>query len=517
MALPFGILVAIYVNEFAPQPSAARVSLALDVLNGIPAIVIGIFVFGLIVVGHGQSALCRCVRARRASCCRSSRARRWRCSRSCRTRCARRRSALGAPRWRTTLGIVLPQTIGGIAHRARRSRSRASPARPRRCCSRRRSSARRSTGTRVMPLQTVPVAIFELSDSPDPARPRARLGGGARADRCSSSSRASRHAGSPPAVAASSRREQMSPMREEPCTCRVRSSTPCASRRSASRCRRASGSNRSSTSRTSTRHLRRQSRRSRTCRWTIYKNLVTAIIGPSGCGKSTFIRCLNRMNDLDPGLPLDRDDPLPRSGHLPARTSTRSRCAAAIGMVFQRPNPFPKSIYDNVAWGLQVLGMKDNLDDRVEQALDAGGALGRGEGPAEGERARPLRRPAAAPLHRARDRRRAGRRPAWTSPPRRSTRSRRQQIEELDARAQERVHVRDRHAQHAAGRARRRHDGVLLDLARRGGRRWRGASIEYDATEKIFTRPSDKRTEDYVTGRSRVERRQASSRSGIRC
>src|SRR4051794_29407913 len=100
----------------------------------------------------------------------------------------------------------------------------------------------------------------------------------------------------------------------------------------------------------------------------VYKNLVTAIIGPSGCGKSTFIRCLNRMNDLIPGFT--------QTGTI--RYHGQDICAADvdpvavrrhIGMVFQRPNPFPKSIYDNVAWGLKVLGMKDDLDDRVERAL----------------------------------------------------------------------------------------------------------------------------------------------------
>ena len=83
-----------------------------------------------------------------------------------------------------------------------------------------------------------------------------------------------------------------------------------------------------------------------------------------------------------------------------------------IGMVFQRPNPFPKSIYDNVAYGLRILGMKDNLDDRVEQALKQRRDLGRGQEPAQALCARPLRRPAAAALHRPRDRRRARRRPA---------------------------------------------------------------------------------------------------------
>ena len=100
----------------------------------------------------------------------------------------------------------------------------------------------------------------------------------------------------------------------------------------------------------------------------IYRNMVTALIGPSGCGKSTFIRCLNRMNDLIPsarvsGQILYHGQNIYGSGVDPA--SVRRW----IGMVFQKPNPFPKSIYDNVAWGPRMLGMRKGLDERVERAL----------------------------------------------------------------------------------------------------------------------------------------------------
>ena len=119
----------------------------------------------------------------------------------------------------------------------------------------------------------------------------------------------------------------------------------------------------------------------------VYKNLVTAIIGPSGCGKSTFIRCLNRMNDLVPSF--RQTGTIRYHGQDICGTDVDPVAVRrTIGMVFQRPNPFPKSIYDNVAWGLKVLGMKDNIDRARRAGADAGGALGRGEGPAEGERAR---------------------------------------------------------------------------------------------------------------------------------
>src|SRR5918999_3619596 len=97
-------------------------------------------------------------------------------------------------------------------------------------------------------------------------------------------------------------------------------------------------------------------------------NEITALIGPSGCGKSTFIRCFNRMNDLIPGATVEgkvlyHDQDLYAAEVDPVEVRKR------IGMVFQKPNPFPKSIYDNVAFGPRVLGMDDGLDDRVENAL----------------------------------------------------------------------------------------------------------------------------------------------------
>ena len=105
--------------------------------------------------------------------------------------------------------------------------------------------------------------------------------------------------------------------------------------------------------------------------WTslkIYRNLVTAVIGPSGCGKSTFIRSLNRMNDSIPSLRIEGQ--VLYHGHdIYARATNRVEVRRRIGMVFQRPNPFPKSIYDNVAWAPRNLGLKSNLDERVERAL----------------------------------------------------------------------------------------------------------------------------------------------------
>ena len=100
----------------------------------------------------------------------------------------------------------------------------------------------------------------------------------------------------------------------------------------------------------------------------IYRNLVTAVIGPSGCGKSTFIRSLNRMNDAIPGFRLE-GQVLYHDRDLYGTRANRVEVRRRIGMVFQKPNPFPKSIYDNVAWAPRNLGMKHRLNERVEQAL----------------------------------------------------------------------------------------------------------------------------------------------------
>ncbi len=100
----------------------------------------------------------------------------------------------------------------------------------------------------------------------------------------------------------------------------------------------------------------------------IYRNLVTAIIGPSGCGKSTFIRSLNRMNDSIQGFRLTGE--VLYHGHdVYGPGANRVEVRRRIGMVFQKPNPFPKSIYDNVAWAPRNLGLKSDLHMRVERAL----------------------------------------------------------------------------------------------------------------------------------------------------
>jgi phosphate transport system ATP-binding protein len=230
----------------------------------------------------------------------------------------------------------------------------------------------------------------------------------------------------------------------------------------------------------------------------VYKNLVTAVIGPSGCGKSTFIRCLNRMNDLVPSF--RQEGTIRYHGQdMYARDVDPVAVRRTIGMVFQRPNPFPKSIFDNVAWGLKVLGMRDNLKERVEKALTQAAlwdevkdrlktnALGLSGG--QQQRLCIARTIAVEPDVVLMDEPASALDPIAT-----------QKIEELmhNLKTEYTFVIVTHNMQQAARVA----DMTAFFSISGGdeGHRW-GELIEYDATETIFTNPSDTRTEDYVTGR----------------
>jgi phosphate transport system ATP-binding protein len=230
----------------------------------------------------------------------------------------------------------------------------------------------------------------------------------------------------------------------------------------------------------------------------VYENLVTAIIGPSGCGKSTFIRCLNRMNDLVPGF--TQTGTIRYHGQdIGGRDVDPVAVRRHIGMVFQRPNPFPKSIYENVAWGCRVLGLKDDLDARVERALTQAalwdevkdrlkaGALSLSGG--QQQRLCIARAIAVEPDVVLMDEPASALDPIAT-----------QAIEQLmhDLKSEYTFVIVTHNMQQAARVADRT---AFFSISRGGeGERW-GELVEYDLTEKIFTAPSDKRTEDYVTGR----------------
>jgi phosphate transport system ATP-binding protein len=231
----------------------------------------------------------------------------------------------------------------------------------------------------------------------------------------------------------------------------------------------------------------------------VYRNTVTAFIGPSGCGKSTFIRCFNRMNDLIPGAKVDGTI-LYHGEDLYARDVDSVELRRRIGMVFQKPNPFPKSIYDNIAFGPRVLGMKGNLDDRVEGALRHAalwdevkdrlkdGALGLSGG--QQQRLCIARALAVEPDVILMDE------PASALDPISTTR-----IEDLmhDLKREYTIVIVTHNMQQAA-RVADMTAFFSVVVADDGSAR-RGILVEYDTTAKIFTTPSDKRTEDYVTGR----------------
>ena len=230
----------------------------------------------------------------------------------------------------------------------------------------------------------------------------------------------------------------------------------------------------------------------------IYAKQVTAIIGPSGCGKSTFIRVFNRMNDLIPGAEV-HGRVLYHGEDLYGKDVDSVEVRKQIGMVFQKPNPFPKSIYDNVAFGPRVLGWKKGLDERVEAALHQAAlwdevkdrlkanALGLSGG--QQQRLCIARALATEPEVILMDE------PASALDPIATTR-----IEDLmhDLKRQYTILIVTHNMQQAA-RVADMTAFFSVDVAPEGQRT--GILVEYDDTTKIFTQPSDQRTEDYVTGR----------------
>ncbi len=231
----------------------------------------------------------------------------------------------------------------------------------------------------------------------------------------------------------------------------------------------------------------------------IYRNLVTAVIGPSGCGKSTFIRSLNRMNDLVPSAKVE-GEVVYHGKNLYDRDVDPVEVRRWIGMVFQKPNPFPKSIYDNVAWGPRVLGMRSGLDDRVQRALEQAAlwdevkgrlkrnALGLSGG--QQQRLCIARALAVEPEAILLDEPASALDPIATSA-----------IEDLihELKRDYTIVIVTHNMQQAARVADRTCFFSLSDEDAEGERS--GILVEYDETQKIFTQPSDPRTEGYVTGR----------------
>ncbi len=228
----------------------------------------------------------------------------------------------------------------------------------------------------------------------------------------------------------------------------------------------------------------------------IYEHAITAIIGPSGCGKSTLLRTLNRMNDLVPGARVEGDvtlDGEPLYGPAIDVVDVRRR----VGMVFQRPNPFPKSIFDNVTYGPRLYGVrkKSDLNDIVEKSLrsaalwddvkdklnQSGMALSGGQQ----QRLCIARALAVEPEVLLMDEPCSSLDPVATL-----------KIEELmqELQATYTIVIVTHNMQQAA----RVSDYTAMMMMRTDRA---GEMIEFDHTKQIFTMPKDKRTEDYVTGR----------------
>jgi phosphate transport system ATP-binding protein len=225
---------------------------------------------------------------------------------------------------------------------------------------------------------------------------------------------------------------------------------------------------------------------------------ITAFIGPSGCGKSTLIRCLNRMNDLIPtasvtGKVLYHDE------DLYAKTVDPVAVRKRIGMVFQKPNPFPKSIYDNIAFGPRVLGMKGSMDEIVEGALTKAAlwdevkdrlktnAFGMSGG--QQQRLCIARALAVDPDVILMDEPCSALDPISTAA-----------IEDLMLDLKERYSIVI--VTHNMQQAARVSDmTAFFNVAKLEHGKRVGQLVEFSPTEKIFTNPDDERTKEYVTGK----------------
>lgn len=223
----------------------------------------------------------------------------------------------------------------------------------------------------------------------------------------------------------------------------------------------------------------------------IPENKITALIGPSGCGKSTFLRTLNRMNDLVPSARIE-GEVLYRGQNIYAPGADVTELRKQVGMVFQKANPFPMSIYDNIAYGPRIHGIKDKakLDNIVESALRGAAiwdevkdrlktsALGMSGG--QQQRLCIARALAVKPDVLLMDESTSALDPISTG-----------KIEELAQQLKEEYTV--IMVTHNMQQAARISDYCAFFLL--------GDLVEFSDTEKMFSNPSDKRTEDYITGR----------------
>jgi phosphate transport system ATP-binding protein len=231
----------------------------------------------------------------------------------------------------------------------------------------------------------------------------------------------------------------------------------------------------------------------------IFKNQITALIGPSGCGKTTMLRCFNRMNDLIETARVEGQI-LYRGVDLYDPRVDPVEVRRRIGMVFQKPNPFPKSIYDNVAFGPRIAGFKGNMDDLVEESLrkaalwdEVGGRLresGMSLSGGQQQRLCIARCIAVAPDVILMDEPCSALDPIATG-----------RIEDLmQSLKDDYTIVVVTHNMQQAARVSDMTAFFTAEVNEQQDRRT-GILVEYDRTETIFTTPGDERTENYVTGR----------------
>ena len=227
----------------------------------------------------------------------------------------------------------------------------------------------------------------------------------------------------------------------------------------------------------------------------IQANKVTALIGPSGCGKSTFIRCLNRMHEVVPGARAEGHVML-GDQEIYAKTADPVNIRRRVGMVFQKPNPFSKSIYENVAWGARINGYRGNMDELVERSLkhaalweevkDRLKESGHGLSGGQQQRLCIARTLAVEPEVILMDEPASALDPVST-----------QKIEDtMDQLKQDYTVVIVTHNMQQAARISDYTGFFYIENMGDPGRLW-----EFDETEKMFSNPDRKETEDYVTGR----------------
>ncbi len=505
MAAPLGVLTAIYLVEFSsPRSRSGRtLRLLLDLMQGLPTVVVGLFAFGLLVKPeHADSGFAGSVALAIVMLpliARSSQEVLLLVPRSLREAA----DALGVDRWRAILTIVLPTALSGIVTSTILAVARAAGE----------TAPLLIVDSTFAPgltfqvfhhaVPNIPVLIFTAAEAADPNGFTRAWGAalvllalillanvGARvffdATACEDGTVSASEPGPPTRPRL---RIQERPVAPAPPFARPAAAT---------------SSGRTEIGRAPVFDIKDMSVHygaKRALDWTtmkIERNLVTAVIGPSGCGKSTFIRSLNRMNDSIPGFALGGQ--VLYHGHdVYARATNRVEVRRRIGMVFQKPNPFPKSIYDNVAWAPRNLGLKSGLDERVERALRSAAlwdevkdrlkvsALSLSGG--QQQRLCIARAVAVEPDVLLLDEPASALDPIATA-----------SIEDLIHTLKHRYTiVIVTHNMQQAARVADRTAFFSLDAQERVG-----TLIEYDDTSTIFSSPADTRTRDYVTGRVRL-------------